>query len=443
MMETQPELFAQHYAEAGLVERSVTFWGNAGHSSAARSAMAEAAAQFHKGLDQLALLPDSRERQRQELEFFSALGSVLFIAKGQGSPEAGHAYFLAQKLWEELGSPSGLLQIPAGLARYHAFRGEFDSSLRLGEDLLRLSHQRNDVGGLISGHISCGRALLLSGRFASSRLHLEQVLTLSGRNSLLPPGAVTAHGLLGIGLLCLGYPDQALGPSDRVIAEGTELSHQSGVRLGCLVYGTMLRSLLGDYAVRDAWVDQLVAVATEQGLPHWRAEGTIYSGWVKVKNGYVAEGISLLRSGLTAYRAAGAEAWTTYHIALLVRACDIAGQIEESVTLLNDALQVVERTGERWCAAELNRHKGQLLLRQGHSKAPEELYLKALSIAREQEAKMWELRAAASLARLRRDQGRPAEARDLLAPLYGWFTEGFDTPDLKDAKALLDELGGG
>jgi predicted ATPase len=130
-----------------------------------------------------------------------------------------------------------------------------------------------------------------------------------------------------------------------------------------------------------------------------------------------------------------------FYIALLARACEIAGQIEEASTLLDEALQIVERTGERWFAAELNRHKGQLLLRQGHSEAAEELYRRALSIAREQEAKLWELRAAVSLARLRRDQNRRAEARDLLVPVYGWFTEGFDTPDLKEAKALLDELG--
>ena len=127
-------------------------------------------------------------------------------------------------------------------------------------------------------------------------------------------------------------------------------------------------------------------------------------------------------------------------ITLLARACEIAGQVEEAVTLSDGALQTVERTGERWLEAELYRHKGQLLLQQGHSEAAEELYRKALGIAREQEAKLWELRAAASLARLRRDEGRRAEARDLLAPVYGWFTEGFGTPDLEEAKALLDEL---
>src|SRR5216684_531583 len=132
--------------------------------------------------------------------------------------------------------------------------------------------------------------------------------------------------------------------------------------------------------------------------------------------------------------------WMPHYIALLAGACEIARQIEEGLTLSDDALQIAERTAERWFAAELNRHKGQLLLRQEHSEIAEELYLKALSIAVEQEAKLWELRAAVSLARLRRDQGRRAEARDLLAPVYGWFTEGFDTPDLIEAKALLDEL---
>jgi predicted ATPase len=163
-------------------------------------------------------------------------------------------------------------------------------------------------------------------------------------------------------------------------------------------------------------------------------------GWVKVKNGDVTEGISLLRSGLSAYRSTGAEIWMPHFIALLARACEIAGQVEEGLTLLDDAFQVVERTGERWFEAELHRHKGRLLLRQGYSKAAEELYRKAVSIAAEQSAKLWELRAAMSLAPLCRDQGRRDEARDLLAPVYGWFIEGFDTQDLQEAKALLSEL---
>ena len=181
-------------------------------------------------------------------------------------------------------------------------------------------------------------------------------------------------------------------------------------------------------------------MATEQGFPLWRALGTIFRGWIEVRNGDVTEGMSLLHSGLTAYRATGAELAMAYYTALLAGACEIVGQVEEGLTLLDEALQVAVRTGERWFLAELNRQRGQLLLGQGDPKAAEKHYRKALTIARKQEAKLWELRAATSLARLWRDQDRRTEARDLLAQVYGWFTEGFDTPDLKEAKSLLDEL---
>jgi predicted ATPase len=207
-----------------------------------------------------------------------------------------------------------------------------------------------------------------------------------------------------------------------------------------LTNGARLGSLVGNDAMLDEWASQLAAVATEQGFSLWRAMGTIYRGWLKVKTGDVAEGMSLLRNGSAAYRATGAEAWVPYQIALLARACEIAGQLEEAVDILDDAQGIARKTGERWLAAELYRHKGWLLSRQAQAEAAEDSYRQALSIAREQKAKLWELRAAVSLARLRSDQGRRAEARDLLAPIYGWFTEGFDTPDLKEAKALLEEL---
>ena len=207
-----------------------------------------------------------------------------------------------------------------------------------------------------------------------------------------------------------------------------------------LTNAARLLSFTGNGAALDEWAGELATMADEQGFLLWRAAGIIFRGWVRVNTGDVAEGKSLLNRGLAAYRATGARAWVPYQIDLLARAYEIAGQIEEAVYLLDDALQIIVRTGERWLEAELYRHKGQLLLRQGHSEAAEELYRKALSIAEEQEAKLWELRAAASLARLRGNQGRRAEARDFLAPIYGWFTEGFDTADLKEAKALLDEL---
>jgi len=284
------------------------------------------------------------------------------------------------------------------------------------------------------------------GEFASSRSHLEKALllydpishgALAHHTGLYPQ--VVSQGYLGMDLFCLGYPNQAGARSTAAIAEAKRLGHPPSLAAS-LAIGAGLLSLGRDSAVLGEWADQLVAVATEQGFPRWGAQATIWRGWVKVQNGDVAQGISLLRHGSSAFRATEAQTWMPHFRALLARACEIAGQIEEALSLLDDALQMVDRTGERWFAAELNRLKGRLLLRQGQAKLADELYRKALAIAEKQQAKLWELRAALSLARLRRDQGQATAARDLLAPVYGWFTEGFDTPDLKDAKALLDEL---
>jgi predicted ATPase len=244
---------------------------------------------------------------------------------------------------------------------------------------------------------------------------------------------------LGSIYFCLGYPDQALARSNKAVAEAQRLGHQPSLAV-TLAFDARLLLLIGDDAALGEQARQLIAVSTEQSFAYWRALGTIYRGWVKVKNGEVAEGMALMRSGSAAYRATGAAAWVPFHLGLLARACEIGGQVEEAATRLRDALRVVEGTGERWFEAELNRHKGQLMLGQGHVAAAEKRYRKALSIAREQQAKLWELRTAVNLARLWRDQGRRAKARDLLTPIYGWFTEGFATPDLTEAKALLTAL---
>ena len=367
LMDSQPELFAQHHAEAGFPKRSATYWGKAGHRSAARSAMAEAAAQFQKGLDQLALLPDDRERRRQELEFRSGLGAALVAAKGFAAPETGRAYARARELWDQLGSPSEFLQVPMGLARYHSQHGEIDLALRLEEDVLRLSRERSDPAGLILGHYSSGRDLSFAGKFASSRSHLEEAIALydpiSHCSLVYQTGLqpyVVSQAFLGLVLCCLGFLDRAMLQSSAAIAEARRLTHLPSLA-ACLALGTRLLSLDGDDATLHERAEQLMEVATEQGFPLWRAQGTVYRGYIKVRNGNVAEGISLLRSGLSAYRATGAEMWVPEQIALLATACAIAGQTEESQTLLDDALQTVERTGERWLEAELNRYKGHLL----------------------------------------------------------------------------------
>lgn len=443
LTDTQPELLARHYAEAGIAEESAFFWGKAGTRSLARSAMTEAAAQLQEGLHQLARVPETVERMRQELEFWVALGTALRAVKDFAAPETGRAWSRARKLWEEQGSPQEFINIPFALAAYHGLRRERDLALSLINEVLRLSHQRNDASGLILGYSEIGETMTFAGELASSRSHIERALAvrspgfqpaISTHDPLVP-----ARGNLAIVLFCLGYPDRAWAASRATIAEAQRLGHPASLTLSC-IFEAILLSLVGDNASLEAKAGELIAAAAEHGFALYRAQGTIFGGWAKVKNGEVPDGIDFLRSGLDAYRATGSEVWMPHYRALQAMALEIAGQTEEAGVLLDDALHNLERTGERWFEAELNRCKAELLLRQGHAEAAEELFHKAMRIAQEQQAKLWELRAAASLARLHRDRGCPGDARGILAPVYSWFTEGFDTPDLKEAKALLDEL---
>jgi predicted ATPase len=445
-IDSQPELLAQHYAEAGLIEKSVAYWGLAGQKSVARSAMAEAVAQLQKALDQLDLLPKTPECQRQELEFCSLLGAALRFVKGQAAPEMGHAFARGQELWEQLGSPSQFFHIPYGKSRYHMFRGEFDLAQRLDDDLVRLSRQRNDAAGMVLGHNCSGRDLMLTGRFASSRSHFEEVLALydpishgSLVNQIGSHPHVISQGYLAIVLFCLGFPDQALAQSNAAVAEARRLGHPPTLIVTLETHSRLL-SLSGDSAALDEPASQMIALATEQAFPSYHALGTIYSGWVKVNTGNLPAGMSLLRSGSSAYNATGAKVRLSYHTALLAKACEIAGQVDEALLLFDDALQISETIGECWFSSELYRHKGQLMLWRGDSEAAEALYRQALVTAKEQGGKLWALRTAVNLAKLGRDQGRRSQARAFLAPIYGQFTEGFDTQDLKEAKGLLDEL---
>jgi predicted ATPase len=446
LMDSQPELFARHYTEAGAVEKSVLYWGKAARRSIARSAMTEAAAQFQRALGQLALLPDNLERQRKELEFCSALATVLQSIKGYAAPETGQALDRARVLWTQLGSPPGFLQVSYAQSLYHEIRGELSLAHRLDKDLLLLSRQRDDAAGLVLAHHSLGRNLMFAGRFTASRSHFEQALALCDETfdqSLVRLAGVyprvASQAFSAVSLFCLGYPAQALARSGAAIAEARKLAHPPSLAVS-LTNGARLASFVGDDARLGEWAEQLAAVAIERSFGLWRALGTVYRGWLKVKAGDLVEGISLLRDGLAAYRTTGAEAWVPYQILLLARAHEIAGQLEEAEGFLDSADAVSQRTGEHWLTAEIYRHKGHLLLRRGHLQAAEELYQKALGIAAEQEARLWALRAATNLARLWDGQGRRSQAHDLLRPVFGWFTEAFDMPDLKEAATLLAEL---
>jgi tetratricopeptide (TPR) repeat protein len=445
LTDAQPELLAQHCAAAGLVEKAGTYWSKAGHRSVTRSAMAEAAALFQRALDQLALLPANITRKREELELLRALGGVLLALKGMAAPEMHAIFSRARELWEQLGSPSEFLQIRYGQSRYHAYRGELDLALRI-EDLIRLSRERNDTAGLVMGYGSSGRTLMLLGRFPASYLHFGKALALfdpTCHRSLVHETAfhldVMLEGYLGIVLACRGFPQQALIRAKSAIVEARKLAHPPSLA-ATLAPGVLVASQVEDDSALGEWADQMVTITTDQGFPLWRALGTIFRAWALIRNGGIGEGMPLLRSALKAFQATSAEGLITCVFGPVARAFEIAGQPEEALTALDHGLQIGERTGAHWFAAELTQLKGELQLRHGNAEAAEKLYCKALSVAREQEAKLWELRAATNLARLWRDQGRCAAARDLLAPVYGWFTEGFATPNLKAAKMLLEEL---
>jgi tetratricopeptide (TPR) repeat protein len=281
VMETQPEILAQHYAEAGLVQKSVAYWAKAGRRSAARSAMPEAAAQLQEALNQLAILPDTPERQRRELEFCSDLGVALRAVKGLAAPEAGHVYAHARKLYEQLGFPSEFLHVLRGQSQYHAYRGELDLALRLDEELLGLSRQRNDTVGVFSSLFGSGHDLLFSGDFGSSLLRLEEAVALveavalhdpNSHNTIYQAGtlAVTSRAYLGTALFILGYPDQALALSNAAITEAGGLASKQFLASSLAVV-TRLLSLVGDNAALAERADQLAALATEQGFPQWRA----------------------------------------------------------------------------------------------------------------------------------------------------------------------------
>jgi hypothetical protein len=290
--------------------------------------MAEAAVQLQKGLGQLAMLPDGPERQRQELEFCNTLGEVLVAVKGHAAPERDRRVPAPDSCGSSLVHHWISLQIPFGQSMYHMYRGELlDLALRLDEHLLRLSRQQNDSAGLALGHLSCGRTLMVAGRLTLSRSHLEEARALYdpiSHHSLVHHLQVTSQAMSGIVQFCLGYPDQARTRISAAIAEARRLAQPPALAVGS-AFGARLHSLDGDDAALNERAEQLVAVATEQCFPYWRALGTIYRGWVKVRSGDVAEGISFLRAGSTAYRATGAEVYTPHFIALLAQACEIAG----------------------------------------------------------------------------------------------------------------------
>ena len=448
MAETEPELLAQHCTEAGLSKRAVDYWYKAGQFAIRRSATAEAVAQLTKGLAALEGLSDGPERRRREVGLQLALGPALIAAKGFAAPQTGRAYARACELCREAGDTSDLFPALYGQSAVHWQRAELAAAHEVARELLRLAEEQGDAAAEVVGHRLVGSFLFQLGRLTESRAHLEAGVALydpvrdrSSRFVYAIDSGVVCLLWLAQTLLALGYPEQARVRQSEALASARELAHPN-TTVQALFCDWTLHQLLHDRQEAQEQAEALIALATEQGFPLWLTAGVVVRGWALAVGGRAEDGIAVIRRGLADYRATGAELFSPYFLALLADAHGRAGQAAAGLRLLADALDRVARGGPRWIEPELHRLKGELLLAlpEADTTEAEACFRRAIAIAREHSARMLELRTATSLARLWRDNGRTGEARELLAPVYDWFTEGFDTPDLKEAGALLNEL---
>jgi predicted ATPase len=337
---------------------------------------------------------------------------------------------------------------------FYLVRAEHQTARELGEQLLTLAQRQQDAALLLVGHFALGAALYCLGEFAPAREHMEHSMALDD------PQEDHAHRFLfgmDLGVFCrswaahalwhLGYPDQALTMSHAALTRARELSHPFSLALA-LGYAAILHQFRREERATYERAEAGIALCREHGFAYYLTWGTILQGWVLAEQGQKEAGIAQMRDGLAAFRATGGEVRLPYYLTLLAEACGKAGQAADGLMLVADALALSEGKGERWRDVELHRLKGELRLQQRHETHAESSALskaeahfhEALAIAHRQHAKLLELRAAMSLSRLWQQQGKRDEARELLAPVYGWFTEGFDTADLHEAKALLEEL---
>jgi predicted ATPase len=448
IVETQPELLAHHYTEAGLAAQAVGYWQRAGERSHARSAYVEAAAHLTQGLEVLQTLSDIPARAPRELDLQLTLGQALAVTQGAGAPEVGHAIARARELCHQVGDASQLLRVLGGLGRFYRQRGELQTGLELSEQHLTLAQRQHDAVRLMEAYGSMGVHVYFLGELVPAHTYLEQALALAGprqdRARTFIAGEdtwVSCLGFVARVLWMLGYPDQALTRGHELLTYAQELSHPYSLSRA-LLHAAMLHRLRREWSIAQERTEAALAITTEQGLEQSIGMLTLDRGAVLAAQGQGEAGIAQMHQGLAAIRATGQRLSLSAHLARLAEACGHSGQAEEGLRLLAEALVHVDHAGERYYEAEVYRLKGELLRRQAVPDVPqaEACFQQVLTIARRQQARFWELRAATSLARLWRQQGKRIEAYDLLAPVYGWFTEGFDTADLQDAKALLEEL---
>jgi predicted ATPase len=407
--------------------------------------MTEAVAQLNNGLKVLRGLPETLERDRREFDLCLALGNASAAGRGTGAPETHSAYARAVELSQQSGDESRLFGAWYGLIRVHFSRAELIPALELADQVLATTCQRADVSAQLMGHFAVRWVSLALGRLGSAETHLAKALAFDDpemERSLLASCGVELRALslayLSWTCLALGHIDRARGLSRQALTEAERLSH-------ALTLAVVLDRILTvaefcrDHVAASKMAVALSNLGKKQAFPAYVAKAEFDLGWLMVDVEDIRAGITRMRGALAVLQANADEDFMPHYLLLLATAHARAEEFAEALSLVRGALARLEGTGERLFEAELHRLEGKLLVSSDWPGA-EGCFRKAIAVAQAQQARLWELRAATSLARLWAEQGRRAEAHDLLAPVYGWFTEGFDTADLKDAKALLDEL---
>jgi class 3 adenylate cyclase/predicted ATPase len=449
-VETQPELVAQHYTAAGLPAQAIPYWQRAGQHASARSAHLEAVSHLTTGIELLTTLPETPERTQHALTMHIALGASLLMTKGQSAPEVEQAYTQAYALCQQVGETPELVPVLFGLWRFYLGRAQFHTTREIGDTLLHLAHRAHDSALAVAAHYALGITWYFLGAFPVARQHLEEGVAHCTPDQRDAPVfrmgqdlGVACRVYAAATLWLLGCPEQALAYLDEALALAHALSHPFSLAWAQAL-AAMVYQFCRDMPAVQKQAETAVALATEQGFAVWTAYGTSVGGWVLAMQGQGEARLEQVRQGIAAWRATGGVTNVPYLCTLLAEVCERLGHTADGLQALAEAHTLVEQYDERWWEAEVCRLRGVLLLRQpGTPQAEAEAYFqRALDVARRQEAKSLELRAATSLARLWQHQGKQATARELLAPIYGWFTEGFDTADLQDAKVLLEELGG-
>ena len=453
--ESQPELLARHYTKADLIEKSARLWGKAGQRSQERSALVEAAEQLGQALEQIATLPSTSDLRHEQIILQVALLNTLMHVKGYGAPETKAAVAQvralieqAEQLGEPPDDPSLLLSALFGqwIVNFINFNG--DVARELAARFLVLGEKEGAAVPRMIGHRTMASTLALMGDIVEARSHYNEALALyrpaEHRRLMTRFGQdlrVTCLAFRSMASWLLGYPEAALNDADCALAEARQIDHAATLMF-TLNFPILVNTYCGNYDAANEHLEELVVLAEQKGAPFRKAEGVLRRGYILTLTGEATKAVEIVTSGIDLWRSAGSTIFTPEQEFMLAIAHADSGQFNDAWRCIGEAMTAMQATKERWCEAEAHRVAGEIALKspQRDVAKAQAYFERSLTLARAQQAKSWELRAAMSLARLLSDQGKRQNARDLLAPIYDWFTEGFDTSDLRKAKALLGEL---